>query len=312
MSLLPDEDAPGGTAVAEPTPQLDTEERPEDAPEAEQPEGVSGPEQEEGSPDWLASTREALAGLTEEEREQFLNEGLPDELKAQLRGPDSEERTVQSWAELATSAFQDIAARESAPTEMFRQDRFAGAVKNYLEQLNAEQRKSVQEYKDARAEDITLFDPDKAAQRIAAQASLAGPTFAKAAVAHLESAVIQAMTTHPAFLHANQDDLNRIADAAQQFSTAPDHRIASYLQIMLDVALRAAPEEIKKRTRADVQKELDVAERYSKLLTAVRRNGKRIDGAGAATGGKTYRDMTDDERAKLTSEQIDAMTAKYL
>ena len=309
---------PGSTAVAEPpveTPPVETPEIPGEAvpapeqeqPEGEKPEGVSEtPEKEDEVPtleqmreanlgqikEWAESDPDAAKLLAERFGEKV--EDVGEEKLAWERERGQAER-LQRW-NTALSTYQQHTP-EAIETQL----------SNYLDRLNTNLLQAAQDLEKG-VEGATAAGVQIDAAAIAKAITpliRSGQDAAYNVVgASVNSTIVGALTSHAAYSHLTSEERTKFTEAV----TSGKYDEAITLQ--LDAAIRAAPEEAKKTAKADADAAAELIEKATNFKLGLGKKG--ATGGGAPSKHKETKDMTADELAARTPEEIDADTARWL
>lgn len=161
--------------------------------------------------------------------------------------------------------------------------------------------------------DLPTLDTDGDARTIAGYVQRSTQEASALTWNEAKCALLDVIAVHPAARYLNEEERNYINAAVR---AQDQYRAAQVLiGVLANAALRAAPEHA-------VAENVKVKEAETKAAAATQAVLDKIGGkpgsrpskarGGAATNGKAYKDLTPEEQSKLTSDEIDAMTARFL
>lgn len=119
-----------------------------------------------------------------------------------------------------------------------------------------------------------------------------------------------AVRRSPVFLKLSDEERSRIGSVRE----APDaDRVRVTLETMLMAQERLAREAMPAQVNKEVQKTIAATDVLGKLVQALGGAKQQVSSTNVVpAGSKPYRDMSEEERAKLSPQEIDAMTQRFL
>lgn len=316
--MSPDDEVPGGVAVA---PETEAEPIPEDeavpaeeAP-AEEPEGEeeAAPSEEEAEEPEQSPVQAIVAYLKENPDDwDALTQDLPDELRERLRPPDAvdPEQLFSMQRETAQSQIDSFVQEQAKNLELYSPqavDRFAGIVGQRLQQQTAEKAKAILEN---RSEDTNVLDPADIQRAISPYVSGAVRTAAQYKDASHRSSIITALLHSPVGRYMSQEHFSQAEQFAQQY---PEQYTEAYemqlVSLAIQEAARLAPETLKKQALEDAQKQAGVMDKAAKLKemlgkgkSPARQAERRKDGRPTP---QEYAAASAEQRAKWHDEGVE-------
>ncbi len=317
-----EEETPQATAVADP-PIIETPtETPEAVPPVEQEQVPEGETPEETDSGAEQVEEEATELSPEDRRTAFLDrvdavyEADPEMAKlAEERKPKpaedvgderfkwetekSQEERDAEWVRLNQSVAPYIAPQGGSSQAQ-------AAIQGILETYNDAYLDSAKKLQDGTITDPAQlkFDTQAWASKIAPYISGAASVSYNAARAGEGLKARGAIEASSSFRLMNADERKAYKAAVQA------NDIAELVTVAVNAASRSAPESFTKEATKKAEKKANVLDLTKKVFDGLGINGKKPKGTAPKT--KEYKDMTADERAAMTPEEIDADTKSWL
>ena len=318
---MPDEETIGAPAV-EPAPIPDEVAEPSPAQEPVEPEGqgeaASGAEAtdegagQEADPD--ADFQAAKAALKESDPERYTKlfgdepPATPEERERELA---AREARIEAEARKTRRAGAVNASLSGAAAYSGQnlQQQVANAIHPHVAAADDAVKEAIQKATKGEEYDVPAIDYAALfadALTVAQNAALAWGSWQDQAA---WAAAVTAFEGSEVYQHLSRDERTKV-DALEGKPQA--ERIAGLIWVGIQAGLRAAPEEFKAKTRRQIEKELSAGEAFGALLASIGNGKSATKGGSGPKGATAYKELTDEERGKLTPEEIDARTKKFL